>query len=522
LKKEKHFTNPIVPGFYPDPSVCRVGEDFYLVNSTFNYFPGIPVSHSKDLVNWRQIGNVIERPEQLNRKGIGHSRGIFAPSIRYHQGLFYVLCTHIDGGGNFVATAENPAGPWSDPVWLKDAPGIDPSIFFDEDGTAWYCGTRPAPEGEAYSGNWEVWVQQLDLETLQLTGESFGIWRGALRDVIWPEGPHIYKIGNFYYLMIAEGGTGMDHAITIARSKSLRGPWIGKSTNPILTHRHLGWNTPIVNVGHGDLVDDTAGNWWLVMLASRPYGGRSYNLGRETFMVPVRWEDEWPWPSPETGMVEEQFPFPDLKEVPQIPVPSCEHFDDDRLPLHWLSLQTDRGLERNFERPGFLRLGMQDPPLSNNGLSGFVGRRQQHKNWFLSCRMEFLPQKGEQAGIALMQNSNFHYRLEAALDKDTPVVRLVKREDGQEEIIAQQPCALLSEEIPSVLLAVQAVEQRLDFYFGSSLHKLQLLADCQEGRILSTERAGGFVGNVLGLFAFSEEEDSGNTADFDWMEYQGN
>jgi xylan 1,4-beta-xylosidase len=150
------YHNPISPGFYPDPSICRVADDYYLVTSSFAYFPGVPIFHSKNLVNWEQIGHVLDRPSQLDLDGVGHSEGIFAPTIRYHQGVFYVITTNISKGGNFIVTTSDPAGPWSDPYWLPNAPGIDPSLFFDDDGRVYYIGTRPASEGEKYYGNWEI------------------------------------------------------------------------------------------------------------------------------------------------------------------------------------------------------------------------------------------------------------------------------------------------------------------------------------------------------------------------------
>jgi len=210
------FKNPILPGFYPDPSVCRVGDDFYLVTSTFAYFPGVPIFHSKDLVNWSQIGNVLTRDSQLPVKDAEVSRGIFAPTIRWHNGTFYMITTNVSGMGNFFVTATDPAGPWSEPTVIKGAPGIDPSLFF-EDGKCWYHGTCEKPDGK-YFGDNDIYLQELCLETGQLVGERHVIWHCALRNAVWPEAPHIYKRGEWYYLLISEGGTGPDHAVTVARS----------------------------------------------------------------------------------------------------------------------------------------------------------------------------------------------------------------------------------------------------------------------------------------------------------------
>ena len=215
------FTNPILPGFYPDPSICRVDDDYYLVTSTFAYFPGVPIFHSRDLIHWEQIGNILDRDSQLPLAGADVSQGIFAPTLRYHDGTFYMITTNVSSAlGNFFVTATDPAGPWSDPYPLGSE-GIDPSLFFDDDGTCWYCGTKPRREGARYFGDNEIYIQKLDLETKQLTGESYPAWHGALRQVEWPEGPHIYKKDGWYYLLITEAGTAHHHAVSVARSKSL-------------------------------------------------------------------------------------------------------------------------------------------------------------------------------------------------------------------------------------------------------------------------------------------------------------
>ena len=204
------FRNPILPGFYPDPSICRVGEDYYMVTSTFEYFPGVPIFHSKDLVNWKQIGHVLNRSSQLNLDGIPTSRGIYAPTIRYHHGVYYMITTFVESAAgarrNFFVTSTDPAGSWSDPYWLNDAPGIDPSLFFDDNGKAYYTGNRVPQAGQQYPKHMEIWLQELDLEKMQLVGQKFSLWDGALKQIHAQESPHLYKINGYYYLIIAEGG----------------------------------------------------------------------------------------------------------------------------------------------------------------------------------------------------------------------------------------------------------------------------------------------------------------------------
>ncbi len=534
----ERITNPVLPGFYPDPSICRVGGDFYLVNSTFAYVPGIPVHTSRDLAHWRQIGNVLDRAEQLDLAGAGVSRGLFAPSIRWHDGVFYVLCTNVDNGGNFIVSARDPAGPWSNPVWLRDAPGIDPSIFFDDDGRVWYVGNRPVSPEPAYFGEWEIWIRELDFPALRAAledsangnsperswfkGDALPVWRGALRDAVWPEGPRLFRKDGFCYLMIAEGGTGPDHAVTIARAERVEGPWTGKPANPILTHRHLGLDAAIVNVGHADLVDDGRGGWWMVLLAQRPYGGRFSNLGRETFIVPVSWEEGWPLPCPGRGVVELSYPSPLAgAESASVIASACEHFDSASLPFHWLTLRTphDRAFSLSA-RPGWLRLPARAETLRGKGSVSFAGRRQQHKSWRVSALFDFSPQNRESAGIALIQSEDYQYRFEIALDDGASggrcVARVVRAAGGPDETVAMVPVSA-----GRVCLTVVALGQDLSFFANEPGAAPRAAAEHLDARILSTEVAGGFVGTIIGAFASGNGTDGGNAADVDWFEYLG-
>lgn len=528
----RKYKNPILSGFYPDPSICRSGEDFYLVTSTFAYFPGIPVFHSKDLLSWKQIGNAIDRPGQLCYDGHQISQGLFAPVIRENNGIFYILCTLILNGGNFIITAKDPAGPWSDPIWLKGADGIDPSIFFDDNGKVWYCGTRAAPEGEAYPGNYEIYIYEMDLSLLSegknpLIGEGKGIWRGALRDVIWPEGPHIYKTGGWYYLLHAEGGTGLDHAVCVARAKDIHGPWVGKPSNPILTHRHLGKRAEIINVGHADFTDDTDGNWWMVLLASRPFDGVC-PLGRETFIVPIIWEDEWPCIGTETGMVEKEITINSKKLLTQnewAHESCCDHFNG-KLPVYWLTLRmpvNEKDIAFTLtQREGALRLFTRASTTRGKDHTAFAGRRIRHKNWAFSALMEFTPNTaGETAGIILLQSEDFNYRLEIYCSASGDLaLRLLKAagKDKEDEIIKTEK---ISAREKSIVLAARCEEMKISFYYGKDQYSLTCFADDLDSRVLSTEYAGGFVGSLAGVFATGNGKDTDNYADILWAEYKG-
>ena len=512
------YQNPIIPGFYPDPSICRVNQDYYLVTSTFEYFPGLPIFHSRDLVHWRQIGHVLDRPSQLHLDGIRPSGGLYAPTIRFHDGKYFVINTLVDGlekQGNFIVTATNPAGPWSEPFWLDDAPGIDPSLFFDDDGRVWYCGNRRR-ECMSYEGDTEIWLQELDINTIQLIGSKVPIWRGALRKAQWPEAPHIYKFNDYYYLLIAEGGTGHNHAVTIARANQISGPYQPNPRNPILTHRHLGLEYPIVGTGHADLVETHNGEWWMVCLAMRPYDGYYYNLGRETFLVPVIWEDGWPVVASGIGKVQFEGSGPDLPDHKFQLKQACDQFDQSSLDYAWNFLRTPREKFWSLsERPGFLRLNLRPETLMEKANPSFIGRRQQHINFVAATVMEFSPSSpNESAGLVLLQRDTHQIRCVVTMDDmGRTIVKLVRREDGRDEILSQSEIRGMR-----IYLKVEAHGQAYRFYITNQPGCWRPLGNSVDGRILSTPIAGGFTGAYLGMYASSNGSPSQNYADFDWFE----
>ena len=302
VHSQRTYTNPILAGFYPDPSICRAGDDYYIVNSSFAYFPGLPIFHSKDLVSWKQVGNAMDRPEQLPLIGAGVSRGLFAPAISYYKGKFYIVCTLIDRGGNFVITADNPAGPWSNPTYIREVNGIDPSLFFDETNDKAYIIYNSEPPGRKslWNGHRTIRMYEFDYNNKKVLGEEKLLINGGVdtaKHPVWIEAPHIYHINDWYYLMCAEGGTGYNHSEVIFRSKSPEGPFQPWDKNPILTQRHLSRSrkNPVTTAGHADLVQTKNGDWYAVYLACRPYEGDLYNIGRETYLNPVTWTDDgWP------------------------------------------------------------------------------------------------------------------------------------------------------------------------------------------------------------------------------------
>ncbi|MEU7476961.1 glycoside hydrolase family 43 protein [Lentzea sp. NPDC042327] len=508
------FSNPVLPGSHPDPSVCRVGPDHYLVTSTFEYFPGLPVYHSLDLVHWRLLGHVLDRPSQLPLQGVPASGGLYAPTIRHHDGVFYVVCTLVHGkseSGNFVVTATDPAGPWSEPKWLPEADGFDPSLFFDDDGRAWWTATRLVrPPGET-----EVWLREFDPATLDLVGDEHVVWRGAMRDAVWPEAPHVYKVDGRYVLLTAEGGTDFEHSVVVATADHVTGPYRGSLLNPVLTHRHLGRDHPIAAAGHADLVCTQNGQWYAVLLATRPYGGYYYNLGRETFLVPVRWEAGGPVFSPGTGRVEASYDVPDLPPHPWPEPDRTDDFDGPGLDPVWMFLRTP---EEPFwslaDRPGHLRLRVRPESVTEAVTPSIVLRRQQHASFHASCVLDFAPAgPSEVAGLVLLQNDEHHVRLLLGADRE---VVLVRRFGGKDEELARTAVGE-----GAVRLCLEAVGQDVQALVAAGTEGWQLLGDPFDGRVLSTPVAGGFTGVHIGLYASSEGVPSESWADFDSFTYRG-
>ncbi|MFY1674555.1 glycoside hydrolase family 43 protein [Plantactinospora sp. WMMB334] len=511
--------NPILPGCYPDPSVCRVGDSFYLVTSTFEYFPGLPVFHSTDLVSWQQVGHVIDRPGQLDYQGLRYSHGLFAPTIRHHDGVFWVVCTLVgtpDGepGGNFVVTATDPAGPWSDPVWL-DEDGIDPSIFFDDDGRVWLHGTRPARE-PTWPGQTEVWVRELDPVSRKLTGTEHVIWHGAVLGAVWAEGPHLYKVDGAYYLLAAEGGTEFHHATSVARAESVTGPYVGNRSNPVLTHRHLGRGMEIVGVGHADLVQAVDGSWWAVLLGMRPYGGYHYNLGRETFLVPVVWEDGWPVFAPGVGRI------PDEVEVPFAGEPrpgEAQGSTSGVVPpgsLRWTSL---RGPATEFATPdgqGWT-LAVRPATLTEPITPAFLGIRQQHQDVDARAVVVAPLAPGEEAGLVVRQNERDHVTLAiTAGDDGTRRVRAMHRRADVETVIGELPTPAPDGPV-TLVVSTRGQEYALLAAPDGGEPGLVAVAD---GTTLDSTATGGFTGVWLGVYATSNGRPTSTRVRVEHLSYE--
>lgn len=539
---DKGFTNPILAGFYPDPSICRVGSDYYLVTSTFAYFPGIPIFHSKDLVNWRLIGHVMERPEQMDCIGLGVSRGIFAPAIRYHNGVFYVTCTLVDRGGNFVVTSKAPEGPYSNPIWIPQINGIDPSLFFDENGKAYIVYNSLAPDNKPlYDGHRTIRLYEFDLENFKVMGEEKILVNGGTdidKKPVWIEGPHIFQTGGYYYLIAAEGGTAEGHSEVVFRSDKVDGPYLSYENNPILTQRHLNPKRahPITSTGHADFVQLESGDWWTVFLGCRPYPPfeeNYYNTGRETFLAPVKWKNGWPVINPDYEQVQYFYPFP-IKPAPAkeaIPYRGNfkirDDFDADELNLNWVFLRTPSEKWYNLNRrKSYLALELRPETCAEKANPSFLGRRQQHAQGAASTAIQFAPlSENEKAGLLIFQNERHFYFLCKSMENDEPVIQFYKSTpdtsaDHHLELIASEKIEAGQRE-KELYLKIEARGNVYSFYYGLKHDQWKLLKENAVATFLSTRVASGFVGCMYALYATSLGQPSSNVAYFDWFEYQG-
>ena len=472
---EVQLQNPIIPGFNPDPSVVAVGEDYYLVNSTFHYFPGVPVYHSRDLQNWEQIGNVLDRPSQLPLVESNASLGIYAPTIRYNDGVFYMITTNVGNGGNFMVTATNPAGPWGEPIWLEQQ-GIDPSLYF-EDGKCYIVSNPDAT----------ITLCEIDPVTGATLSPGKALWRGT--GGRYPEGPHIYKHEGWYYLLISEGGTELAHKLTVARSRNIYGPYEANPSNPIFTHCSLAaQDSNIQGTGHGDLFQAADGSWWIVFLAYRRYGGDFHHLGRETFLAPVSWEKGWP-------VVNEGKPVAEsmtvrMSAVPEAPKPADKHYDFSVIGPEWMHIQHPVRDNYVVENGVLTLVGNGDGFDFGSWHPTALLRRQQAPECIFGTTVT-LQEEGE-AGLTVYQTHNGHIEF------------FIRRKGGNTHAAVRVRLhSILHEQasvsIPSLSarLEVRAYGDHYEFLLnGKAFTSL-------DSKLLSTEMAGGFTGVTIGPYCQS-------------------
>ncbi|MBR2257860.1 MAG: glycoside hydrolase family 43 protein [Blautia sp.] len=532
------IVNPIIPGFTPDPTICRVGDDFYIAVSSMELDPGIPLYHSKDLAHWELICNVMSADNGFHVKQNTMIGGMMAPTLRYHNGTYYIIAANFSHDGNFIVTAEKPEGPWSKPHWLTDVPGIDASIFFDNDGRCYLIGTGMVWKNEGGRMERGIWIAEYDLENYKLIGEPFTIFNSALRVGSAPESPHIYHIGDYYHLIIAEGGTEHYHAVMHARSKELFSFFEANPANPVLTHRHMGFSSPIINIGHADITDLPDGSWAAVMLGTRLVDGTKL-LGRETFYCPLVWERDWPLFSPETGKVEWEYEAPASLPWTEYPAPATRFdFDDEKLDPRWVNWGTPYGDPyRIADSKLYIRCIPQD--LNNkirtlaeekevvyDHFAPLFGIRQTQPVQTAAVQMYFKPEEGESAGLAMIRAMNHQLHFERCCEDGKQLLRLVFttckfntlpyfpgfKSENCCEVLAQTEC-----DRNEIVLKAEMNGTDFRFYCGNPEDDLKEFATV-DAKIICPEQIGCMTGNLIGIYATGNGKDSSSEASFDWFE----
>ena len=543
--KEGFYINPIISGAHPDPSICRVGDDFYIVNSSFEYFPGLPIHHSKDLVNWELIGHGLHREDQCNGEmnlvDVQSDGGIHAPTIRYHKGKFYIITTNVYNSGdgkpglmrNFIITAENPSGPWSDPHIIEGAPGIDPDIFFDSNGKVYFIGTHN-PGDMNSNGIGEIWVQELDIKNWILKGERKTVWDGVFG--CCTEGPHIYKEHGLYYLLVAEGGTGKNHAVMMAASENIFGPYEENPRNPVLTTRHVTEDYFVNSTGHADMIELPDKRWYMVSLGKRNDIDGDANMGRETYLTPMVWEPtivKWqqvtetnwepvnylfPVASPLTGKVEryEKLPFQDKPQYKN------NTFKDDflfpKLDLEWTFIRVPQkntySLEANI---GSLRLYTKPGTIENRKRFSMIGFRQRESDFEYQVKMEFAPKddKVESGIIHYQKERNYLSNTVYKENKRFYLEQRLKEKDKINEKTIKR--ILLKDYKNNILFKVVSKNAKYTFYYSlNDGENFKYFTSLDAIKMLDRN----YTGALLGVFSTSNGNKSSDYADYDWVLYK--
>ena len=543
--KEGFYINPIISGAHPDPSICRVGDDFYIVNSSFEYFPGLPIHHSKDLVNWELIGHGLHREDQCNGEmnlvDVQSDGGIHAPTIRYHKGKFYIITTNVYNSGdgkpglmrNFIITAENPSGPWSDPHIIEGAPGIDPDIFFDSNGKVYFIGTHN-PGDMNSNGIGEIWVQELDIKNWMLKGKRKTVWDGVFG--CCTEGPHIYKEHGLYYLLVAEGGTGKNHAVMMAASENIFGPYEENPRNPVLTTRHVTEDYFVNSTGHADIIELPDKRWYMVSLGKRNDIDGDANMGRETYLTPMVWEPtivKWqqvtetnwepvnylfPVASPLTGKVEryEKLPFQDKPQYKN------NTFKDDflfpKLDLEWTFIRVPQkntySLEANI---GSLRLYTKPGTIENRKRFSMIGFRQRESDFEYQVKMEFAPKddKVESGIIHYQKERNYLSNTVYKENKRFYLEQRLKEKDKINEKTIKR--ILLKDYKNNILFKVVSKNAKYTFYYSlNDGENFKYFTSLDAIKMLDRN----YTGALLGVFSTSNGNKSSDYADYDWVLYK--
>lgn len=521
LAAQDTFQNPILPGFNPDPSVCRVGDDYYLVTSSWEYFPSIPIYHSKDLVNWEIVNYVATRPDQIDLTGFESYGGIWAPTIRHNNGEFFVTVSLVkrktEGLGilsvqNILFTTEDVLGEWSAPNVLTNstASGIDPALFFDDNGKVFLLLNR-TPEDESLKDSRtkvrEICIQEFDLESRKLVGEIYPLTRGFSATPRYAEGPRLIKKDGFYYLLISEGGTGFMHAVTISRSRKIFGPFEQYDGNPILSHRHLGEDYPFQYIGHADFVKTQNDEWWAVVLGIRltTQGNRSI-MGRETFLCPMEWEDKrWPVMSPKTGTVPFKAKRPNLESAEMISNDNTDYFTEDKLSHKWNCLRTH--YEPFYTVDHGLNLKTLPQKITEPLAPAFIGQRITASSFISETALHFRAKGKEEAGIVIISSNHENYRF--IINKES--VQLIGHHDA-DSIYASQS---ISKGNTHYLRVVSDAEY-FSFYYSNDNENWESIFENATPNVLGFRHT---TGDYIGMYTSSNGTKSKNTALFDWFKY---
>lgn len=521
----KQIMNPILRGFNPDPSIVRVGDDYYIATSTFEWFPGVQIHHSKDLIHWKLIARPLNRVSQLDLKGALNSGGVWAPCLTYERGVFYLIFTDVKNKGtifkdthNYLVTATEITGEWSEPIYLNSS-GFDPSLFHDDDGRKWLvnvlCEFR---KGRNRFGG--IILQEYSPEQRRLIGPMVNIFKGT--ELGKTEGPHLYKWRGFYYLLTAEGGTGLGHAVTMARSKEITGPYQVDPENPILTSQDDP-TYPIQKAGHGDVVQTQNGEWYLAHLCSRPIPskGRSV-LGRETCIQKMAWTGDL-WLRMESGgnQPEVSVKAPELKEHPWEAEPIRDDFEAPVLNINFQTLRAPLGEDSLSlrERKGFLRLKGRES-LGSKYNQSLIARRQQSFSYTAATCVQFEPETFQQmAGlICLYDTQNFYYLY---ISRDEILGKCLGIISCQNNFFDQP----LNQEVwiegwSSCYLRVDVDYDRLQFAYSRDGENWIPVGPELDASTLSDEfcKEGQYTGAFVGLCC---QDLSGRrkAADFDYFEY---
>mgnify|MGYP006092053825 FL=1 len=539
-----NYINPIISGAHPDPSICRVGDDFYIVNSSFEYFPGLPIHHSKDLVNWELIGHGLHREDQCNQGmnlvDVQSDGGIHAPTIRFHKGIFYIITTNVYNSGdgepglmrNFIITAKDPEGPWSKPHIIDGAPGIDPDILFDTDGKVYFTGTHN-PGDMNSNGIGEIWIQELDIKKWKLKGERKTVWDGVFG--CCTEGPHIYKEHGLYYLLVAEGGTGKNHAVMMAASENIYGPYEENPRNPVLTTRHVTNDYFVNSTGHADMIELPDKRWYMVSLGKRNDLDGDANMGRETYLVPMTWEPtivkwqqvsdtKWepvrylfPVASPNTGKIERYETLPFENKLQYIDNSFIDNFTSPKLDLEWTFIRVPQNNTFSLQsRLGSLRLFSKPGKIEDRKRFSMIGFRQRESDFEYQVKMNFSPNDDKVESGIIHYQKEWNYLTNTILKENKRFYLEQKfKEKGKDEKLLKR--IVLKGYVDNITFRVESKKDTYTYYYSlddgvtfsyfNSIDAIKML-----------DR--NYTGALLGLFSTSNGKKTNDYADFDWVIYK--